>query len=314
MGRRPSPYVAGPPLIELQGLTKHYRKNRGVGPLDLVLQPGIHGLLGPNGSGKTTLIKTLLGFHGPTAGKGLVLGHDIVKDRLKIRRMIGFMAENDVLVPGLTPVQSVRLAAELCGLSPARAHEATAEAMHAVQMGDERYHAPQRLSTGQRQKVKLAAALVHAPKLLFLDEPTNGLDPRSRLALLDLISEVSQEKSISVILSTHILPDVEKVCDAAVVLREGRLVAIEQVRDRAVRMSGAATLFQVDVMGDPQRFIEGCKKANMEVQQSQTGLIVIASSPASVLGVARDTRTLLTRMTPSTEGVEDAVLVHLEAA
>ncbi len=314
MPPRASRLVAGPPLIELQGLTKNYRKNRGVGPLDLTLPEGIHGLLGPNGSGKTTLIKTLLGFHGPTGGKGFVLGHDIVRERLKIRRLIGFMAENDVLVPGLTPVQSVRLAAELCGLSAARAHEATAEAMHAVQMGDERYHAPQRLSTGQRQKVKLAAALVHAPKLLFLDEPTNGLDPRGRSALLDLISEVSQEKSISVILSTHILPDVEKVCHDAVVLRNGQLVAIEQVGDRAVRMSGAATLFQVDVMGDSQRFIDACRKAKLEVQQSQTGLIVAAPNAQRVLDVARETRTLLSRMAPSTEGVEDAVLVHLEAA
>lgn len=309
----PSAGVVGAPLLRLQGLTKNYRKNRGVGPIDLELPPGIHGLLGPNGSGKTTLIKTLLGFLNPTAGRGEVLGLDIVKDRLQVRRRIGFMAENDVLVPGLTPVQSVRLAAELCGLPSTRAHEAAAEAMHAVDMGDERYHAPQRLSTGQRQKVKLAAALVHAPQVLFLDEPTNGLDPKGRNALLELIKEVSHEKSISVVLSTHILPDVERVCDDAVVLRNGRLVAIESVGGRAIRRDGLATWFQVEVLGDPRAFAQACKAAGLPVQKTPTGLLVAASEPGAVMDAARAARTLLSKLVPSTEGVEDAVLLHLEA-
>ncbi len=299
-------------LLRLEGLCKDYGKTRGVGPLDLELAPGVHGLLGPNGSGKTTLIKTLLGFLQPTAGRGEVLGHDIVKHRLTIRREIGYMAENDVLVPGLTPVQAVRLGAQLCGLSSARAHEATAEAMQAVDMGDERYHAPQRLSTGQRQKVKLAAALVHAPRLLFLDEPTNGLDPKGRAALLRLIRQISEEREISIVLSTHILPDVERVCDDAVVLREGKLVAVEQVHGRAIQKEGERTVFHVEPLGDVDRFAAACKQAGMTPKRHTTGLLIAAPSAAEILDVAKQTRTLLMRVSPNTTGVEDAVMVHLE--
>ncbi len=302
------------PLLELQGLTKDYRGTRGVGPIDLVLQPGIHGLLGPNGSGKTTLLKTLLGFLQPTAGRGRVLGLDIVQQPLEVRRHVGYMAENDVLVPGLNAVQTVRLAAELCGIQQARAHEAAAEALFAVGLGDERFHAPQRLSTGQRQKVKLASALVHAPKLLFLDEPTNGLDPKGRRTMLRLIEEISREKGIAVVLSTHILPDVEAVCQDAVVLRDGRMVALEQVKSRTVQQATKTTTwFNVDVLGDFRPFTAACKQASHTTRVSRSGLQVAARTPEDLLRLANRAGAILTRLLPGTEGVEDAVLEHMEA-
>lgn len=299
------------PLLRLDGLEKSYGKQRGVGPVDLELPPGIHGLLGPNGSGKTTLIKTLLGFLEPTAGRAQLLGFDVVRHQLDIRRRIGYMAENDVLVPGLTPTQTVRVAAELCGIPAGRAHEVASEALHAVGMGDERFHAPQRLSTGQRQRVKLAAALVHSPDLLFLDEPTNGLDPAGRRALLDLIREVSVEKDISVILSTHILPDVEAVCDDAVVLRDGRLVAIERVGARALAQEADKTWFKVDVLGDPEGFLAVAQKANLAATQDPTGIRIAAKNVAAVFQVAKKADVLLTTCAPATTGVEEAVLGHL---
>ena len=238
----------------------------------------------------------------------------MVRDRLEIRRRIGYMAENDVLVPGLTPTQTVRVAAELCGIPAARAHEVASEALHAVGMGDERFHAPQRLSTGQRQRVKLAAALVHSPDLLFLDEPTNGLDPAGRRALLDLIREVSIEKEISVILSTHILPDVEAVCNDAVVLADGRLAAIEKVGARAIAKEVGGTWFKVEVLGDALGFLEAAAKAGLTTTDDPAGIRVQAGTVEAIHKAAKASGVLLATCTPATTGVEDAVLVHLEGA
>lgn len=300
------------PLLESEGLTKNYGPVRGVGPIDLVLEPGIHGLLGPNGSGKTTFLKTLLGFLAPTAGTARVLGHDIRRDAMKVRRSIGYMAENDVILPGLNATQSVRMAAELSGITPARAHEAASEALHAVGLGDERFHAQQRLSTGQRQKVKLAAALVHAPSLLVMDEPTNGLDPRARRTMLELIREVAHEKDISVILSTHILPDVESVCRDAVVLRDGRLVAVEPVGGRVARETAkGGRWYGVEVLGPIDGFIAACKRSRLEVEERRGGLQVAAPDAARVIEVARRADVVLSKVVPLSSGVEDAVLAHM---
>ncbi len=305
--------MAPPPVLQLSGLSHHYGRQRGVGPLELQLEPGIHGLLGPNGSGKTTLLKTLLGFLVPTAGRATVFGYDVVRNSMQVRRLVGYMAENDVIVPGLSAVQTVRLAAELSGISPGRAHEAAAEALHAVDLGDERFHAPNRLSTGQRQKVKLAAALVHAPKLLMLDEPTNGLDPRGRIRMLRLISEIAEEKGISVILSTHILPDVETVCQQAVILREGRLMAIEPVGTRHAVSAAVDTWYDVQVLGHQGTFAAACHAAGLAVDQ-QRGLRVAAPDLSTLLACARGANSVLLRASPVTRGVEEAVLEHLGEA
>jgi len=304
--------VTAGPILSLQDLEKRFPNGKGVGPLDLELGAGIHGLLGPNGSGKTTLLKTLLGFLTPTRGAAMVLGRDVRSDALGVRRLVGYMPENDVLVPGLSAAQTVRLAAELCGLPPGRAHEAASEALHAVGLGEEALHAPNRLSTGQRQRMKLASALVHAPRLLFLDEPTNGLDPKGRRMMLRLIDEVSREKGISVILSTHILPDVEAVCQDAVVLRDGRMVAREDVRARTVQRQAQDTWFDVAALGGLEPFLEACRNDGLVVRQLRAGAQVAAPDPMRLFALARKSGAVLYRAMPGTEGVEDAVLAHLE--
>ncbi len=268
--------------------------------------------MGPNGSGKTTLLKTLLGFLAPSGGEAKVMGYDVRTQSLAIRRRVGYMAENDVVVPGLNAVQSVRLAAELCGIPRGRAHEAAAEALHAVGMGEEALHNPARMSTGQRQRMKLAAALVHAPRLLVLDEPTNGLDPRGRRTMLRLIEEVAAEKEISVLLSTHILPDVEAVCADAVVLRDGRLAAVEAVRHRTVTTGAGGTWYRVDVMGDTENFAEACTAAGYKIALGDD-LRVLAPAPQPLLALARRNDCLLMQAVPEEHGVEDAILAHMEA-
>ncbi len=299
-------------LLSLNQFGRRFPGGAGVGPINLELEPGIHGLLGPNGSGKTTLIKALLGFLVPSGGNAHVMGYNVRTQSLAIRRRVGYMAENDVVVPGLNAVQSVRLAAELCGISRGRAHEAAAEALHAVGMGEEALHNPARMSTGQRQRMKLAAALVHAPRLLILDEPTNGLDPRGRRIMLKLIQEVAEEKDISVILSTHILPDVESVCSDALVLRDGRLAAVEAVRHRTVSTGAGGTWYRVDVMGDAEKYGAACAAAGYKVRL-EDDLRVLAPGAHPLFALARKNDCLLMQAIPEEHGVEDAILAHMEA-
>jgi ABC-2 type transport system ATP-binding protein len=301
------------PLLKTTAFTKNFAKNRGVGPIDLTIPEGIHGLLGPNGSGKTTFIKMLLGFHDASSGSAHVFGLDTQRDRLAVRRQVGYMAENDVILPGLNAVQTVRLAAELCGVPSAHAHEAAAEAMHAVGMGDERFHNPARLSTGQRQKVKLASALVHAPRVLFLDEPTNGLDPRARVEFMELVKELAREKNMSIILSTHILPDVEYLCDTAIVLRQGRLVAVEEVNRRRVLESGGKIWFAVKTLGGQKEFLAACKAKKWETNAGQD-IRVLAPSAEDILKLASSAGALLVAIQPATHGMEEAVLAHMEGS
>ncbi len=281
--------------------------------MDWSLDPGIHGLLGPNGSGKTTFLKTLLGFHVPTAGSAHVLGMDVRVRPLGVRRLVGYMAENDVIVPGLNAAQTVRLAAELCGVPAAHAYEAAAEALFAVGLKHEALEDPQKLSTGQRQKMKLAAALVHAPRLLFLDEPTNGLDAQARRRMLALIKEIAEEKQISVILSTHILPDVEAVCEDAIVLRDGHIAGRERVRGREVQRTAKATWHNVQVLGDPSGFANDCQRLGYEVRDTADGFQV-ASTTRKLFALAKKRDEVLLRCVPATTGVEDAILAHMEDA
>ena len=299
-----------PPVVRLQGLAHDYAGTRGVGPITLDLEPGIHGLVGPNGSGKTTLLKTLLGFLRPTAGSAQVLGLDVARDIRQVRARVGYMAENDVFVPGLNAAQTVRLAAELCGMSAARAHEAASEALHAVGLGEEALHSPNRLSTGQRQRMKLASALVHTPRLLFLDEPTNGLDPKGRRHMLDLVGEVAERRGISVMLSTHILPDVQAVCQSAIVLRDGRLVAHDAVGKGQLQ----PLWFDVEVLGDTEAFLEACKRRRLKVRQARAGWQVGCSEPSVLYEVARQADVVLIRAVAGRAGIEETILGQLEGS
>ncbi len=305
--------ATAPPLLALRGLAHHYRGGHGVGPVSFRLPEGVHGLLGPNGSGKTTLIQTLLGFLPPTAGSGHVLGQKIGVDRYALRQLVGFMPEDDVAAPGLNASQTVRLAAELHGMAAGRAHEAAAEAMHAVGLGNERYQKPHRLTNGQRQRMKLAAAIVHAPRLLILDEPTSALDHAGRKRMLALIEEISREASMSVLLSTHILPDVEAVCDDAVVLADGRYVATEAVRGRkAAKVSARRKWWRVSVLGDPKRFIALCKRRRVQFRVEGDVIELVSSGPTHILRLARDSRVVLSRMLPDEGSAERAILERLE--
>ncbi|MFY7951391.1 MAG: ABC transporter ATP-binding protein [Armatimonadaceae bacterium] len=191
---------------------------------NLVIPEGCTGLLGPNGAGKTTLIKTLLGFLTPAAGRAQVLGLDVATQGPAIRQRIGLMPEQDCHIPGMNAVTFVAYAGELAGMPAAQAMRRAHEVLEYCGLGEARYRNVETYSTGMKQRIKLAQALVHGPKLVFLDEPTNGLDPEGRDEMLDLIRDVSHGKGLSVVVSSHLLPDIERTCDHAIVLRRGELV------------------------------------------------------------------------------------------
>ena len=182
------------------------------------------GLLGPNGAGKSTLILTLLGFHKPVAGHARVLGFDCHSQTSEVRTRIGYMPETDSFIADMTAVTFLRLMAELSGLPPEIALEKAHEALFHVGLGEARYRELRTYSLGMKQMAKLAQAIVHGPELVILDEPTNGLDPSARQRMLRLVREMKEEQGMNVLMCSHLLRDVEEVCDEAVIMKDGMIV------------------------------------------------------------------------------------------
>ena len=197
----------------------------------MAVPPGAVGLLGPNGAGKTTMIRTLLGLIAIDAGSGEVLGLDLRARRLDIRQAVGFVPEDECLFPGVAGVEFVAYAGELCGMSRSDALQRAHEVLNYVGLGEARYRPVESYSAGMKQRLKLASALVHDPRLLILDEPTNGMDPAGRQEMLELARDLAHGKEMSLLFSSHLLPDVEFVCDHVLVLGQGRLLAQGQIQE-----------------------------------------------------------------------------------
>jgi ABC-2 type transport system ATP-binding protein len=212
------------PVAVAGELTVRYGTRTVLSNLSLSIPQGCVGLLGPNGAGKTTLIKTLMGFLTPAAGEARVLGLNVATDALRIRQSIGLMPEQDCHIPGMSAVQFVAYAGELAGMPSEQALRRAHEVLEYCGLGEARYREVETYSTGMKQRIKLAQALVHGPKLLFLDEPTNGIDPQGREEMLDLIRDVSHGKGLSVVVSSHLLPDIERTCDSVIVMRGGQVM------------------------------------------------------------------------------------------
>jgi ABC-2 type transport system ATP-binding protein len=211
------------PVIELQGLAVQFGGRPILKGLNASLTGRCIGLLGPNGAGKTTLLHTLLGFHAPSAGTARIFGHDIQTEARTIRGLMGYMPESDAFIAGMTAVRFVRLMGELSGLPSERSLERAHETLFYVGLGEARYRKVDTYSLGMKQLAKLAQALVHGPRLLFLDEPTNGLDPAARERMLRLIRDIRDTGEVNIILSSHLLRDVEECCEEVLVLKGGAI-------------------------------------------------------------------------------------------
>jgi ABC-2 type transport system ATP-binding protein len=212
-------------LIELDGLSVTFGKRQILKDLRGDLRGRAIGLLGPNGAGKTTLIHTLLGFHDPSAGTARILGQDILRHDKHVRAGIGYMPERDSFISKMSCVHFVRLMAELSGIPSEAALERAHEALFYVGLGEARYRRVETYSLGMKQLAKLAQAIVHGPKLIVLDEPTNGLDPPTRQRMIRLIREIRDTGRARILLSSHLLRDVEECCDEILVLKDGRIAA-----------------------------------------------------------------------------------------
>ena len=222
---------AGSPLIELEDIQVRYGSLTALSIGEVRLPRGAVGLLGPNGAGKSTLLKTLLGLLRPASGRGTVLGIPIGGDGLEIRRRVGYMSENDAFVADLTSVEFVRLAGELAGMPRREAIRRAHEVLSYLELDEARYRRLEEYSTGMKQRLKLALALVHDPDLLVLDEPTNGLDPSGRRNFLDLLATLCRDHGKSILISTHLLEDVERLCESVLVLRSGEILAAGRIED-----------------------------------------------------------------------------------
>lgn len=211
-------------LFRLEGVTKTYGAVTALNNLSVTVPKGAIGLLGPNGSGKTTMIRTLLGLISINRGTGEILDMDIRRQQLDIRRAIGFVPEDECLFPQVEGVEFVAYAGELVGMSSKDALQRAHEVLDYVGLSEARYRKSETYSTGMKQRLKLASAIVHDPTLLILDEPTNGMDPAGREDLLELARDLSRRKGMSLLFSSHLLPDVEAVCDYVVVMGAGKVL------------------------------------------------------------------------------------------
>lgn len=210
-------------VASLSHLTVRYGSRTVINDLNLQIPEGCVGLLGHNGAGKTTLIKTLLGFLKPAEGSGQLLDLDISKKGMEIRQRIGLMPEIDCHIPGMNAVSFVSYAGELAGMPSNAALSRAHEVLEYCGLAEARYRNIETYSTGMKQRIKLAQALVHGPKLVFLDEPTNGLDPAGRDEMLKLVRDLSHGKGVNVIVSSHLMPDIEQTCDHVIVLNKGQV-------------------------------------------------------------------------------------------
>jgi ABC-2 type transport system ATP-binding protein len=242
-----------PPLdtVVVQGLSKSFGAVRALRALTVAFPAGAVGLLGPNGAGKSTLLKILLGLLPADDGSAAVLGTDVADDPLEVRRHVGYMPEVDAYVAGLTGAESVVFCGVLCGLPRRSAEQRAHEILYYVGLAESRYRRVEQYSTGMRQRLRLAQALVHDPGLIFLDEPTNGLDPEGRDEVLALIEDLTTSHGKSIVLCSHLLHDVEAVCEHVVVLRDGRIALQGAVED--VRRLERGT-YHVRVAGDRDAF------------------------------------------------------------
>jgi ABC-2 type transport system ATP-binding protein len=309
------PTISPPTVASVSELTVRYGSKTVLDALSLEVPVGCVGLLGPNGAGKTTLIKTLLGFVTPAGGRGTVLGMDVAREPLAIRQRIGLMPEQDCHIPGMSAVQFVAYAGELAGMPASEAMRRAHEVLEYCALGEARYRNVETYSTGMKQRIKLAQALVHGPRLLFLDEPTNGLDPQGRDEMLDLVRDVSHGKGVSVIVSSHLLPDIERTCDAVIVMKSGRVVRQGTIDE--LRAVGVPQV-EVELLSFSEAFVQSMEKRGAELAHRQGASVRFGFPDGAdgagrrVFEAARESGVQVRGFRPAQRRLEDVFLEAVE--
>ena len=262
-------------IIETAGLCKTYGTQRALVDVDVRVPPGTIGLLGPNGAGKTTFIKCLLNLETPTSGTAAVLGQSIAAGNRASREKVGYSPEVDCHIRGMAGCEYVTYCGQLSGMTFRKARQRAHEMLDLVGMGQERYRKLDTYSTGMKQRAKLAQALVHDPELIFLDEPTNGLDPGGREQILRVIGALHRELGTSVVISSHLLHDVERVCDRVIIIGAGRILehdSMEDLRQRRRRV------FEFAPAADRERFAAALAQAGMPAELLSNGRLRVETA------------------------------------
>jgi ABC-2 type transport system ATP-binding protein len=301
------------PVIQTVDLTKRFGSFTALNQIDLSIPRGAIGLLGPNGAGKTTLIRILLGLAKPTSGTAEVLGFNAFSQGIQVRERVGYMPEAECLPSNATAADFVGHMAEMSGLPKTEARQRAADVLYQVGLDEERYRLIKGFSTGMKQRVKLAQAIVHDPSLVLLDEPTAGLDPPGRDSMLELVDRIHNMMGMTVVLSSHILEDIERVCDYVVIINGGQLALAQPIGGTPA--DGAALSIQID--GNAEQFIQRLHALgidNARLRDRMTGLpeIVIRSPSDKAYDAVRDTAVELdvplVSMTGRTRSLEDLYL------
>ena len=309
------PTVTAPqtPVIELQGLSVRFGSREILKNLVCSLRGRAIGLLGPNGAGKSTLINTLLGFYKPCSGSARVLGHDIRTETRQVRSLVGYMPENDALISKMSAVSFVQMMAELSGLPPAAALERAHEALYCVGLAEARYRELGTYSLGMKQLAKLAQAIAHGPKLLILDEPTNGLDPSARQRMIRMIRDIRDSKQLQIVLCSHLLRDVEDTCEEVLILNRGQIAHysnLEQERKANKRF------LELETYGANGDFTEAIEKLGCECAVNANRLKMILADGVEVrdiyrIAAERDVR--IRRLNFRRDTLEDIFLKAMES-
>ncbi|MDX2153343.1 MAG: ABC transporter ATP-binding protein [Bryobacteraceae bacterium] len=271
------------------------------------------GLLGPNGAGKSTLLNTLLGFHKPFSGTARIFGHDIRTHARRVRSLIGYMPENDSFIANMSGIRFVRMMAELSGLPPAEALERAHEAFFYTGLGEVRYRNIGTYSLGMKQMAKLAQAIVHGPKLLFLDEPTNGLDPPARRRMLDLIREIRDRGDLHIIISSHLLRDVEECCDQVLILKDGR---IADTCDLEEERRANRKFLEMETKGGSEEFVLDIERLGCQAAWSGNGRVKLVMPDGldvrQIFRIAADRAVQIRRLNFRRDSLEDIFLRAME--
>jgi ABC-2 type transport system ATP-binding protein len=304
---------AEPPVIELERLSVTFGGRPILRELNRQLRGRAIGLLGPNGAGKTTLIHTLLGFHPPSSGTAHIFGRDILDDANQIKSLIGYMPERDSFIAKMSCIHFVRFMAELSGLPPGAALERAHEALFFVGLGEARYRNLDTFSLGMKQLAKLAQAIVHGPKLIFLDEPTNGLDPPARLRMIKMIREIRDSGQAHIVLSSHLLRDVEECCEEILILKEGRLVVYCNLEEE--RRANKKFLM-LETRGELRDFVSAVSDLGCEYAVTGTNRVKLIlqdqTEVRDLYRVAAQSNVQIRRLSYKRDSLEDIFLKAME--
>ncbi len=301
-----------PLVIETEALCKRYGPQRALDGVNLRVAPGAIGLLGPNGAGKSTFMKCLLQLHPITSGSAKLLGREVGREGREIRKRVGYTPEQDCHIPGMVGCEYVTYCAQLCGLPFQVARQRAHEMLDFVGMGQERYRAIDTYSTGMKQRLKLAQAIVHDPEIVFLDEPTNGLDPKGQAQILELVQSLWKTYGITVVLSSHLLHDVDRICEQIIIIARGKVLVHDTLENLKSRKRGAA---EVVVATRHQELQAACARQSWSNELLPNGHVKVEHNCESLnplLNLLHELKLAPLEIIPSPNALEETFVQALE--